>query len=135
MKKKIMEKWVSALRSGEYKQIDSRLRSMEPDANGQYSYCCLGVLCDLHRREVGGDEAWGFGLGKAANETTTYAGHSDTLPEPVRQWAGIRSCCPELLADPDGHGQYMVDLTELNDEHGFEFPELAEFIEDQWEDL
>ena len=40
MKKEIAERWVSALRSGEYKQGKLYLKS----ENG---YCCLGVLCDI----------------------------------------------------------------------------------------
>ena len=38
MNPELKEKWVKALRSGEYKQAFLSLRS------GQ-SYCCLGVLC------------------------------------------------------------------------------------------
>lgn len=136
MKKEVMEKWVTALRSGEYKQIDGRLRSFEPDGYGKYSYCCLGVLCDLHHKEHDPDgEAWSEGLGQSGGRTTTYDYHPDTLPWSVREWAGISRSNPELLADPDGNGQYHLPLTELNDEHSFEFPELAELIEDQWEDL
>lgn len=41
MKKEIKEKWIAALRSGEYKQGRSYLRINK-------KYCCLGVLCDIH---------------------------------------------------------------------------------------
>jgi hypothetical protein len=40
----IKQKWLTALRSGEYQQGKSALRR---DEGGQRLYCCLGVLCDL----------------------------------------------------------------------------------------
>lgn len=41
---KTKEKWLTALRSGEYTQIKGWLR----EYNG---FCCLGVLCDLNDPE------------------------------------------------------------------------------------
>ena len=46
MKPEIKQKWINALRSGEYEQGRKSLR----DRN---KYCCLGVLCDLHAKETG----------------------------------------------------------------------------------
>lgn len=40
MDKELKEKWIKALRSGEYKQGKDCLRSND-------NYCCLGVLCDI----------------------------------------------------------------------------------------
>ena len=47
MKKSVKKLWLTALRSGEYRQGHDVLR-----ANGKF--CCLGVLCDLYRKESGG---------------------------------------------------------------------------------
>jgi hypothetical protein len=41
MKSELKQQWVTALRSGKYKQGEGALR----DQNDQH--CCLGVLCDL----------------------------------------------------------------------------------------
>jgi len=41
MNPRIKQRWLDALRSGEYKQTMENLQDM----NG---FCCLGVLCDLH---------------------------------------------------------------------------------------
>jgi hypothetical protein len=48
MDQQIKKQWVEALRSGKYKQGREYLRTELSD--GSYSYCCLGVLCDI--REV-----------------------------------------------------------------------------------
>src|SRR5688572_17403992 len=38
----IKEKWVKALRSGEFKQGEGKLHDSDND-----TYCCLGVLCKI----------------------------------------------------------------------------------------
>ena len=40
MTKKVMQKWVEALRSGKYKQATNRLKSNK-------GYCCLGVAKEI----------------------------------------------------------------------------------------
>jgi hypothetical protein len=45
MDQQIKKQWVVALRSGKYKQGREYLRTKLSD--GSYSYCCLGVLCDI----------------------------------------------------------------------------------------
>jgi hypothetical protein len=44
VKKEIRDKWLAALRSGEYKQTTSVLRRT---ISGEPKYCCLGVLCEV----------------------------------------------------------------------------------------
>jgi hypothetical protein len=39
------EKWVEALRSGNYEQGEGTLKNISDDG---YEYCCLGVLCEIH---------------------------------------------------------------------------------------
>lgn len=60
MNKELKQKWVAALRSGEYKQGKGKLLYHE---NGETSYCCLGVLCEVakfdpaiwHRKNILGE--------------------------------------------------------------------------------
>jgi hypothetical protein len=144
MNKEIMQKWVAALRSGEYKQIDGRLRSYEPDECGKYSYCCLGVLCDLHRQEFnadGSDYHYTWGEGKkhqTSKPTTAYANHVDDLPYSVKEWAGVKMSSPVVSVDA---GDLMeVEMSEaeligLNDDHSWTFSRIADVIEEQWKDL
>lgn len=50
------EKWVAALKSGDYKQGKMRLHNQEEN-----TYCCLGVLCAITGVESSRDEyIWGF---------------------------------------------------------------------------
>lgn len=45
MDRELRDKWVAALRSGEYKQGLNQLRGKDED--GTDTFCCLGVLCDV----------------------------------------------------------------------------------------
>jgi hypothetical protein len=125
MKADIKAKWLTALRSGQYEQVDSVLRNNE-------GYCCLGVLCDLYAQETGVEWETGF--------SNQFSMHSDTsvLPEEVRQWAEL----------PHEHGAYVAvsksydegeettvyhapSLTELNDQWQYDFRQIADVIEEQ----
>ena len=142
MNKEIMQKWVAALRSGKYKQTDGKLRSYEPDECGKYSYCCLGVLCELHRLEQGAGE-WGTAPAtRLSSETTAYDGQPDTLPISVRDWAGLRMSSPVVYFAldedsldnlPDERREH--ELTYLNDDASWYFTQIADVIEKQWKDL
>lgn len=53
MDKELKNKWIEALRSGEYKQGQGRL--VQSDDNYAKNYCCLGVLCDVMGMEDNGN--------------------------------------------------------------------------------
>ena len=80
MNAKIKAKWVAALRSGKFKQGIGQLISED-----RKKFCCLGVLCELHRRITHGDE-W--------SQTGFYFGRSGALPDEVKKWAGLESQNP-----------------------------------------
>ena len=76
MDTKTKNKWLKALRSGEYKQGSGALRETTTDTEvkGGDQYCCLGVLCDIvepkkwnrtgHRWKNGESENGGFPRGE-----------------------------------------------------------------------
>lgn len=104
----VRQKWLTALRSGEYKQATGELRSGD-------NFCCLGVLCDLHGKEHG--KSW---------ETESYYGEVCVLPEVVMTWAGLPDTAgAEVVIDDEKR-----DLTEHNDE-GATFEMIADAIESQ----
>jgi hypothetical protein len=127
MKKNVMEKWVKALRSGEYNQTKNYLCT-------DSGYCCLGVLTDIYIQETIEDaplfaQNWEEANKDHTREETIYAfdHENEILPSSVQQWAGLRDHC----------GTYNSTdkcLTVLNDT-GWTFEKIADVIEENWETL
>lgn len=121
-KKDPIDLWVEALRSGEYEQTMGVLCRVSEE--GEKSYCCLGVACEVYRKEVGG-------LGTSVDGTLVRFGGKKrgevaVLPERVRDWLG--------LATSSGHtgkcdGLANIALTSYNDHHGWSFKKIAAHIE------
>jgi len=108
MKEQIKEKWLAALRSGDYKQGKAALRSKDDE------FCCLGVLCD-----VLDSDAW------TENPVTCrpYA------PDSCLFWGGMFGALPmdtrdEVEITDDEHNT----LVDLNDD-GRSFEYIADHIE------
>jgi hypothetical protein len=124
MDRTIAERWVQALKSGQYQQGQHELH---PEAD---SYCCLGVLCELYRAEQGKGE-WRQGPMGGEHHIFTEGVDGDyetaVLPKAVKDWAGMQSSVGEIVGTDDA-------LSALNDE-GMEFSQLADLIERNWEVL
>jgi hypothetical protein len=108
------DKWVAALRSGEFKQAKEVLYT-EPDADGKQSYCCLGVACVLAIRE-GVEE--GF-------PDDGYADWDQELPDSIRKWLGLSSRSG-FLPDEIAEQEHLIGL---NDHAGYTFGQIADVIE------
>lgn len=93
MNPEIKQKWITALRSGEYKQGKNVLRSNDD------CYCCLGVLCDVYIKETGKGE-WRKTTLTSEYYFITTAQSSNTfaLTNEVAEWAGLKGRNPELDA-------------------------------------
>lgn len=114
-------KWLQALRSGEFNQARRFLRTPE-------GFCCLGVLCELHRREKASGPAWiehPFLFGAAGSKS--YYGTSFFLPLEVQRWAGLPMDDPFHM-----EGAQRVHLSMLNDNKGCSFEEIADVIEENY---
>lgn len=117
MKTEIKKKWVKALRSRKYRQIDSQL------SDGDNGRCCLGVLCDVVKKDVHGE--W------VGEEFSTDSGTYDILlPEEVSKFCGFRGKYrenPKIKV----RGRYY-NLSCLNDGEDVErhsFKQIADLIE------
>ena len=123
MIKEVKDKWVAALRSGDYQQTKEFLQ----DSDG---FCCLGVLCDLYINEHDSPSSERYQRWKKLCEFqdgTLLDLHDNLLlPRAVREWSGVNSS--------DGNLRNGTCLTALNDE-GMPFSEIADTIEDKWEAL
>lgn len=105
MNPEVKAKWVEALRSGNYKQTQGRLKRHK---DGEESYCCLGVLCDISPAKE--------------YEVRSYGGHSTYLgsinqpPHIVLEWAGL------------GYSDVLYLMT-LNDISLLSFNVIADIVE------
>lgn len=121
--------WVAALRSGEFKQAQGGLKSSE-------GYCCLGVLCELHRRETvagewSGDASLWLTYGSRPDDPD---GNAYGLPKIVQKWAGLETGDPRLGSrdeDDEGGGGLPDTLTAsgCNDDVCETFKQIADRIE------
>jgi hypothetical protein len=112
MKKEVAEKWVKALRSGDYKQGRGSLK-------GRGRYCCLGVLCDLSEQGV-----FVRGEYRKSKESLLYS--DKEAPGFVRTWAAMKRSANELLIRKN-------DGSDKIKKHSF--VEIANFIEKNWKKL
>lgn len=101
--------WVAALRSGEFKQGRDMLRSNN-------AYCCLGVACEIYRRETQNAEWRGsmFVAGAAGRSSTA-------LPKLVVDWLGVESGSPRVRTE--------VSFIDMNDGDRADFATIADAIE------
>lgn len=127
MKKEVMEKWVKALRSGEYNQTTNYLCT-------DSGYCCLGVLTDIYIIETIEQaplfaKNWEEAYKDDVREETIYIfdSENETLSKEVLEWAGMVDHC----------GTYSTTdkcLTVLNDT-GMTFEKIADVIEQNYNNL
>lgn len=101
MIKELKDKWIKALRSGEYKQGKQLLRS------GNNLYCCLGVLCEV--------------MGTRATKPNDvnfyyYDGNSGALSDTLAIQAGLK------------HSDQRVCVS-MNDKDEFSFNQIADWLE------
>ncbi len=113
MKKDIALKWIKALRSGKFKQGKHALCEVKGKTS---KYCCLGVLCHILKTPYTKD-----------GELKIYEASQGFLPSTVTRQVGIKNINPMLL-----NGEY---LTDMNDVGGKSFKEIANVIEDHYEEL
>ena len=109
MNPQIKQKWLNALRSGEYQQTKGFLRKED-------GFCCLGVLCDLYGKENNAE--WNLANNGHNYEFQDKESH---LPSSVIEWAGVEDSNPYIIGG-------IGTLSGLNDK-GFTFNEIADLIE------
>ena len=115
MNKEVKEKWLAALRSGEYKQGRGKLCSLDKE------YCCLGVLTDLYAKEH--NQEWE--KSPDLDSAFSFDFFKMFTPEKVVRWAGLERQNP--IIEGIGLSAYNDGDYEL-DPHSFE--EIANLIEE-----
>lgn len=113
-------KWVEALRSGEFDQTCLRLHRVQPTASRPAGYCCLGVACEVYRRETG-QGRWGGDEFHVDREIESHA-----LPNAVMEWLSLSSPSGDYDQDLDD-GSSLVD----QNDHDMPFVGIADIIESE----
>lgn len=138
MNQEIKERWAAALESGEFKQGTQQLAVesviQDPvtgrpvmDADGKYvverHYCCLGVLCELARRD---------------GVVATYRDADAHLPRAVSDWAELPDGRPEVPVEalqdgdtpswPDLRRNIHSGLLDVLNDNGCTFNRIAALI-------
>ena len=103
MNKEIKDRWLIALRSGDYIQGTGSLKIDD-------SFCCLGVLCDILQKDL--NTYW---------DDDSFENTSDLLPEIVWKYAELPDSDPGI----DG----TRTLSSCNDFRRNSFEEIADLIE------
>ena len=126
MNREIKQRWVEALRSGEFEQGTHRLR------NRDNTYCCLGVLCELAVADGAAvrNDTYSINAGE-----TAYAGVIENgaqgryatalVPRDLLWWADLGQIDPTVTVDSE-----LRALSSLNDS-GATFEQIADIIEEQ----
>jgi hypothetical protein len=112
MNSQIKQKWIDALKSGEYQQTNSYLHT-------EQGYCCLGVLCDIYAKEYDDTAQWG-----PYDDHYNILGESLVLPPEVTEWAGLDDT--DVCYYNEGKRVY---LAALND-GGMNFNQIAQVIKE-----
>ena len=109
-REQLRKKWIKALRSERYEQGKGQLRYVR---EGQSYFCCLGVLCDVWDKDLWTEEIAG---------TYCHDGR-EALPDAE-------------ICNAIGLTWYTLDsLTDMNDDGGFSFSEIADELEKRPEDF
>lgn len=130
MNSEIREEWVTALRSGEYKQGKHRLHKSNRFTESPDEYCCLGVLCELavQHNIIPPAELdiqtrdYLYGTGEDVSPVA--------LPQSVQEWAELENTSPfaVLPASYDYGEEGRESLVGMNDS-GDSFNVIADMIE------
>lgn len=121
----VKQKWVAALRSGEYKQARKQLRS--DDSSG---YCCLGVLCELFRLETGRGQ-WGLNFSGQMSFGDEICREAGIPTAAVRNWAGLTDANPDVVLSLFDINIGTYDSLAGGNDAGLSFLDIADVIEAQ----
>lgn len=125
----VKELWITALRSGDYKQ-DSTSYKLQSN-NG---FCCLGVLCDIAVKQgvipepkIINDNSRLFGI-EVPHELNSS--NFSYLPDAVMQWSGIKDAMGSIKNSYPNvyNSRRSSELSTLND-GGVSFSVLADIID------
>jgi hypothetical protein len=138
MNPEIKQQWLSALRSGEYKQAKGKLRKkkekLEQYLSPEATYCCMGVLCDILKHRVQGKWENDCFVSCSDRKETVPTLDIDYVAETTINSLSIsREMLEQHLSPKDRNSLHpqkeMYYLSDLNDDVGLSFTQIADLIE------
>ena len=139
MRQEAAQLWTERLRSDKYKQCAEKLMRKYADED-DVRHCCLNVLhlvaqengVAVHVDETDQVVYWN------ATEVEEY-----TIAAPVRQWAGMQSdsglfrddSLHERIRAISGNVDAYCSLANCNDWLGMSFMQIADLIDEHWEQM
>lgn len=139
MNRPAVEKWVAALRSGEYGQVQSQLAREYP--SGKRKYCCLGVACELAIKDGVPVNVTLRAGGGTPHRDVKFDGNDGSLPSQVSDWLDIEGGDPKVIDSPvqgrEGGmpaswvigDSWWLNAADLNDTLGLSFDQIADCVE------
>jgi hypothetical protein len=133
MKHAIKKLWAAALCSRQFVQGHTRLRTAR--AFG-YEWCCLGVLCELHRELTGRGEWTEAGYVAWGDDGVRCQASNYVLPPPVLAWAGLDEETGNPMAGDSSlgalnDGNASEPSNNLQPVPALTFPQIAAIIDDK----
>ena len=118
------DKWVTALRSGDYNQVTgtlcrpkgSHVIDQQDGVEVKDAFCCLGVMCDI--------------MPNTTKEIIDDDGDGPSIEYTFKGYTGIGRLPNSLRNAIDISVGEETDLVSLNDDDGYTFDEIADYIED-----
>lgn len=107
MRTELQQRWIEALRSGEFQQVTGVLATDETTTYfDQHGFCCLGVAAHLINPKMTGEELIDFNVAEGP------------------------SWYPPLLKELGLMDHQETDCVSANDVEGKTFPQIADMIEE-----
>lgn len=134
--KNLVKSWVKALRSGKYQQGRKALR------NKDNKFCCLGVLCDISKKNLGID--WEPEEESDSFEIYIMERNGGVLPDKVWEYLGKDTIdykvqistanlkIPKSVIDSFLFPLTNIHLVTLNDHYKLSFDQIADILEEEF---
>jgi hypothetical protein len=124
--RKNREQWIKALESGRYKQTTGQLRNIDNGytLNGNsYGYCCLGVLCNIHKDK---EHKWDDHVFTAPN---LFYDSNDVFDSATDEYFEMP---PNSFLDKVKVDKGLADELATMNDNGKTFKEIATFLRKKW---
>lgn len=108
------EQWLTALESGKYRQTRGQLRAAQGKS---YGYCCLGVLCNLHKDK---ENKW---------DNSVFEAPSDFFPGETEVYFEMP---PDSFLEKVKVDTKLADELATMNDNGKTFKEIAAFLRKKW---